>query len=57
VLCCEEPFRDYGDDMLLITVPAMRPESSLLDRDRAGQGGNAFCPLLSESKVVRLNRL
>ena len=36
VLCCEDLLRDYGDDVLLITGPALGPEGSLLDRARAG---------------------
>ncbi len=36
VLCCEDLRRDYGDDVLLITGPALGPEGSLLDRARAG---------------------
>ncbi len=36
VLCCEDLRRDYGDDVLLISGPALGPEGSLLDRARAG---------------------
>ena len=36
VLCCEAALRDYGDDVLLVTGPALGPEGSLLDRARAG---------------------
>ena len=36
VLCCEDLLRDYGDEVLLITGPALGPEGSLLDRARAG---------------------
>ncbi len=36
MLCCEGAMRDYGDDVLLVTGPALGPEGSLLDRARAG---------------------
>ncbi len=34
VLTCEDLLREYGDDVLLITGPALGPEGSLLDRVR-----------------------
>lgn len=46
VLCCEDLHRDYGDDVLLITGPALGPEGSLLDRARAGEGPLAIIPSL-----------
>ena len=36
VLCCEDLLREYGDEVLLITGPALGPEGSLIDRARAG---------------------
>ena len=33
---CEDLLRIYGDDVLLITGPALGPEGSLLERARAG---------------------
>jgi len=36
LLCCEDLIRDYGDDVLLVTGPALGPEGCLLDRARAG---------------------
>jgi glycosyltransferase involved in cell wall biosynthesis len=35
LLCCEDLRREYGDDVILITGPALGPEGSLLDRARA----------------------
>jgi glycosyltransferase involved in cell wall biosynthesis len=46
VLCCEDLMRDYGDDVLLITGPALGPEGSLLDRARAGGVPLAIVPSL-----------
>ena len=46
VLCCEDLLRDYGDDVLLITGPALGPEGSLLDRARAGGVPLAVLPSL-----------
>ena len=34
--CCEDLIRDYGDEVLLVTGPALGPEGSLLERARAG---------------------
>ncbi len=36
VLTCEDLLRDQGDEVLLLTGPALGPEGSLLDRARAG---------------------
>ena len=36
LLCCEDLMRTYGDEVLLITGPALGPEGSLLQRARAG---------------------
>ncbi len=36
VLTCEDLLRDHGDEVLLLTGPALGPEGSLLDRARAG---------------------
>ena len=46
VLCCEDLLRDYGDDVLLITGPALGPEGSLLERARAGGVPLAVIPSL-----------
>ncbi|MGO9109623.1 MAG: glycosyltransferase family 4 protein [Thermoguttaceae bacterium] len=46
VLCCEDLLRDYGDNVLLITGPALGPEGSLLDRARAGGVPLAIIPSL-----------
>lgn len=34
LLCCRDLLRDYGDDVLLITGPALGPEGSLLEKAR-----------------------
>ncbi|MFW6124580.1 MAG: glycosyltransferase family 4 protein [Pirellulales bacterium] len=34
LLCCEDLLREYGDEVLLITGPAVGPEGSLLERGR-----------------------
>ncbi len=34
LLCCRDLMRDYGDDVLLITGPALGPEGSLLEKAR-----------------------
>lgn len=36
LLSCEDLMRSYGDDVLLVTGPALGPEGSLMDRARAG---------------------
>jgi len=36
LLSCEDLMRTYGDDVLLVTGPALGPEGSLMDRARAG---------------------
>ena len=36
LLCCRDLMRLYGDDILLVTGPAMGPEGSLIERSRAG---------------------
>jgi glycosyltransferase involved in cell wall biosynthesis len=36
LLTCEDLRRSYGDDVLLITGPALGPEGSLIERGRAG---------------------
>lgn len=36
LLCCEDLMRRHGDDVLLLTGPAVGPEGSLLQRARAG---------------------
>ncbi len=36
LFACEDLLRIYGDDVLLITGPALGPEGSLLERARAG---------------------
>ena len=46
VLCCEDLRRDYGDNVLLITGPALGPEGSLLERARAGGVPLAVIPSL-----------
>jgi glycosyltransferase involved in cell wall biosynthesis len=49
VLCCEDLLRDYGDDVLLITGPALGPEGSLLERARAGGVPLAMVPSLQRA--------
>ncbi|NQU23887.1 MAG: glycosyltransferase family 4 protein [Candidatus Nealsonbacteria bacterium] len=46
VLCCEDLVREYGDDVLLITGPAIGPEGSLMQRARAGGGNVEVVPSL-----------
>jgi len=36
LLCCEDLLRDHGDQVLLVTGPALGPEGSLFERGRAG---------------------
>lgn len=36
LLCCEDLMRRHGDEVLLVTGPAIGPEGSLLERARAG---------------------
>lgn len=36
VLCCEDLVRRHGDDVLLVTGPALGPEGSLVEKARAG---------------------
>src|SRR3954470_24856332 len=35
---CQDLIRLYGDDVLLITGPALGPEGDLLEQGRAGEG-------------------
>ncbi len=44
--CCEDLIRDYGDEVLLVTGPALGPEGSLLERARAGGVPLALLPSL-----------
>ena len=46
LLCCEDLMRLYGDQVLLITGPAIGPEGSLLERCRAGGVHVALIPSL-----------
>ncbi len=46
VLCCEDLVREYGDEVLLVTGPALGPEGSLLRRARAGGGNVEVVPQL-----------
>jgi glycosyltransferase involved in cell wall biosynthesis len=49
LLSCEDLLREYGDDVLLITGPAVGPEGSLLDRARAGGVPLAIVPSLQRA--------
>ena len=49
LLCCEDLRRDYGDDVLLITGPAVGPEGSLLQRARAAGVPLAVVPSLERN--------
>lgn len=46
LLCCEDLARLYGDDVLLVTGPALGPEGSLMERARAGGGSLEVIPPL-----------
>ena len=46
LLCCEDLMRLHGDDVLLLTGPALGPEGSLLERARAGGVPVAVIPPL-----------
>ncbi len=46
LLSCEGAMRRHGDDVLLITGPAIGPEGSLLERARAGGTPLAIIPTL-----------
>ena len=46
MLCCEDLVREYGDEVLLVTGPALGPEGSLLRRARAGGGNVEVVPQL-----------
>lgn len=46
LLCCEDLQRDFGDDVLLVTGPALGPEGSLLERARAGGVTTEIIPSL-----------
>ncbi len=58
VLNCEDLLRDYGDDVLLITGPPLRPEGSLLDRARAARipDGDRSIAATSDSSLARLGQ-
>lgn len=46
LLCCQDLIRIYGDDVLLVTGPAIGPEGSLLGQGRAGEVTVAEIPSL-----------
>ena len=46
LLCCRDLIRQYGDDVLLVTGPALGPEGDLLGQGRAGQVPLALVPSL-----------
>jgi len=46
LLCCEDLMRLCGDEVLLVTGPALGPEGSLLERARAGGVPLAMVPSL-----------
>ncbi|MEX0824627.1 MAG: glycosyltransferase family 4 protein [Pirellulaceae bacterium] len=46
LLTCLDLIRDYGDEVLLITGPALGPEGDLLDQGRAGELKVALLPAL-----------
>ncbi len=37
LLCCQDLIRQYGDDVLLVTGPALGPEGDLLSQGRGGE--------------------
>ena len=39
LLCCQDLIRQYGDDVLLVTGPALGPEGDLLGQGRGGAAG------------------
>jgi glycosyltransferase involved in cell wall biosynthesis len=46
LLCCQDLIRQYGDDVLLVTGPALGPEGDLLGQGRAGDVPLALVPSL-----------
>ena len=44
LLCCLDLIRQYGDDVLLVTGPALGPEGDLLSQGRAGEVPLALVP-------------
>jgi hypothetical protein len=46
LLCCQDLIREYGDDVLLVTGPALGPEGDLLGQGRAGEVPLALVPSL-----------
>jgi glycosyltransferase involved in cell wall biosynthesis len=46
LLCCQDLIREHGDDVLLVTGPALGPEGDLLGQGRAGQVPLALVPSL-----------
>lgn len=46
LLTCQDLIRDYGDEVLLITGPALGPEGDLLKQGRAGEVHTAVLPAL-----------
>ncbi len=49
VLTCEDLIREYHDDVLLVTGPALGPEGTLMDRARAGEVPMEVVPALRRS--------
>ncbi len=49
LLCCQDLIRRYGDEVLLITGPALGPEGDLLEQGRAGGVPLAMVPSLRRS--------
>jgi glycosyltransferase involved in cell wall biosynthesis len=46
LLCCQDLIREHGDDVLLVTGPALGPEGDLLEQGRAGEVPLALVPSL-----------
>ena len=49
LLCCQDLIRQYGDDVLLVTGPALGPEGDLLGQGRAGGVPLVMVPSLRRS--------
>jgi hypothetical protein len=49
LLCCQDLIRQYGDDVLLVTGPALGPEGDLLGQGRAGEVPLALVPSLGRA--------
>ena len=56
LLCCEDLMQHHGDEVLLVTGPALGPEGDLLEQSRAGDAHGAVRPAVPVALIDSLRR-